>query len=260
MGNVKTKKEKGDDKMRMDKGAILASMAIIALASVLVGAGTMAWFSTEKVSAGDTVFKAGIMSVQHVRTITNIPANLAPGDGPFRVTFELKNNGNLDILYLATTFTIEPDGPIGKEFAANINVTGWWEWIPTDTAGGGFWQDNFGPAQHIYTLVGDGAVPLTLLEMVQSYTPDEITWHKEHNHQTATFRVLDQFGNWVKSDSDYVTGGGYDQLPGPAIITGGTYKMTIEFQFMESAGNDLQGQTLTLYTEFFGMQDISQRP
>ena len=243
----------------MNKGAILASMIVIALASVLAGAGTMAWFSTEHVTAGDTVFKAGIMSMVHVDTSTTIPGNLAPGDGPFRVTFELKNTGNLDILYLATTFTIEPDGPIGQEFADHINVTGWWEYIPK-VGGDGFWQDNFGPKQLIYTLVGDKALPLTLLEVVQAYTLDEITWHKEHNHQTETFRVLDQFGNWVKSDSDYITGGGYDQLPGPAIIVGGTYKMEIEFEFMTSAGNDLQGKTLTLHTEFFGMQDLSQRP
>jgi hypothetical protein len=246
--------------MRMDKGAILASMAVIALASVLVGAGTMAWFSTKNVSAESTTFTAGIMSMYHVKTTFNIPANLAPGGDPFRVTFELKNNGNLDILYLATTFTLDRAGSIGKEFADHIKVTGWWEWIPTDNVGGGFWQDNFADPQFIYNLVGDGAEPLTLLEMVQSYTPDEITWHSEHNHQTETFRVLDQFGNWVKSDSDYVTGGGYDQLPGPAIIVGGTYKMEIEFQFMTSAGNNLQGESLVLYTEFFGMQDLSQRP
>lgn len=246
--------------MKMNKGAILASMAIITLVSVLAGAGTMAWFSTVPVSAGSTTFTAGIMSMDHVSTTTTLPANLAPGDGPFRVTFELLNDGTLDILYLATTFTLDRAGSIGQEFASNIEVTGWWEYIPTDTAGGGVWQDNFGSAQLIDTLVGDGASPLTLLEMVQSYTPNEIAWHLSNNHKEAPYLFLDQFGNYVKSDSDYVTGGGYDQLPGPAIIVGGTYKMAIDFQFMGSAGNNLQGESLVLYTEFFGMQDLSQRP
>lgn len=241
--------------MKSKIGAIAASMAIIMLASVFAGAGTMAWFSTKEVNPGKTVFKSPIMSMKAVSAGPfNTPDDWKPGD-TFTVTFELENTGDIDILYLATTFTIKPDGPIGKEFAEHIKVTKWWEFIPN-----GLWQDNFADPQFIYELVGDGAMPLTLLEVVQSYTPDEITWHKEHNHETETFRVLDQFGNWVKSDSDYITGGGYDMTPGPAIIAGGTYKMEIEFEFMTSAGNNLQGKTLTLYTEFFGMQDLSQRP
>jgi hypothetical protein len=242
--------------MRKANTKILASIFAIALVATGVGAGTMAWFSTEVVPVGDTTFTAGIMSMGDVGpTSFSTPANWAPCDN-FTVTFELENTGNIDILFLATTFTISPDGPIGQEFASNIEVTAWDEYIP-----GVGWQDNFGEAQVIDTLVGDGAAPLTLLEMVQSYTPDEIAWHASHNHQEAPYLVLDQFGNYVKSDSDYITGGGYDQLPGPAIIAGGAnYKMQLTFHFMDTADNDLQGQTLTLYTSFFGMQDLSQRP
>jgi hypothetical protein len=167
----------------------------------------------------------------------------------------LTNTGNIDINYLATTFTISPDGSMGLDYASNIEVTGWEEFIP-----GVGWQDNFGTAQHIYDLVGNMAAPLTLLETVQSYTPDENTHHLGTNNYLSPFIVLDQFGNYVKSDSDYVTGGGHDQLPGPAIIVGGTYKSRITFHFMASAGNNLQGQILTLSTSFFGFQDYSQRP
>lgn len=161
----------------------------------------------------------------------------------------------MDILFLASTFTIEPHGSMGQNFAEHINVTGWDEYIP-----GSGWQDNFGPDQNIQTLVGDGQYPLTLLELVQAYTPDEFDHNTNGGGQTPTYNVQDQFGWWVKSDSDYVTGGGYDQAPGPAIITGGTYRMKLTLEFMETAGNDLQDRTLTLYTEFFGMQDLSQRP
>jgi len=235
---------------------ILASIFVIGILALAMGWGTHSWFSTLTVPVDNTVFKAGIMAMAHASTTTNIPTNMAPGDGPFTFTFELDNTGDIDILYLATSFTIDPDGPISQEFAAHINVTGWREWIP-----GTGWQDNFGPAQLIYKLVGDGALPLTLLEVVQAYTPDEIAWHLAHNHQEAPFLVLDQFGNYVKYDSDYITGGGYDQLPGPAIKAGlSNYKMEITFEFMESAGNNLQGRTLTLHTQFFGMQDLSQRP
>ncbi|MCJ7560825.1 CalY family protein [Candidatus Bathyarchaeota archaeon] len=234
----------------------MASIFVIGMLALAMGYGTYSWFSTLTVPVGNTVFTAGIMSMGHASTTTNMPTNLAPGDGPFTVTFELTNTGNIDIMYLATSFTIDPAGSIGQEFAAHINVTGWREWIP-----GAGWQDNFGLNQKIYELVGDGALPLTLLEVVQAYTPDEIAWHLTHNHREAPFLVLDQFGNYVKFDSDYITGGGYDQLPGPAIKVGlGNYAMEITFEFMESAGNDLQGQTLTLSTQFFGMQDLSQRP
>jgi len=235
---------------------ILASIMVVGLLALALGWGTYSWFSTSTVPVGNTVFRAGIMSMAHAGTSTTMPANMAPGDGPFTFTFELDNTGNIDIMYLATSFTIDPVNDIGKDFAAHINVTGWWEYIP-----GSGWQDNFGVAQQIYALVGDKVKPLTLLEVVQAYTQDEIDWHSAHNHQQAPFIVLDQFNNYVKYDSDYITGGGYDQLPGPAIKAGlDNYKMEITFEFMESAGDNLQGQTLTLITRFFGMQDLSQRP
>jgi len=245
--------------MRKANVTILASILAIALVAAGVGMGTMAWFSTAVVPVGETTFRAGIMSMRSVGGTFKTPANWKPGD-TFTATFELKNNGNIDIGYLATTFTIDRVGATGLDYASNIEVTGWWEWIPTDTTGGGYWQDNFGAAQVIDTLVYDFQSPLTLLEMVQSYTADEKAHHAGTNDYTPTFPVLDQFGNYVKSDSDYVTGEGYDQLAGVAIIAGGTYKMQIDFQFMGSAGNNLQGETLVLSTSFFGFQDYSQRP
>jgi len=242
--------------MKKSNVTILASIFVMALVASVVSVGTMAWFSTEVVPVGDTTFTSGIMSMEKVGPVSfSTPDNWKPCD-TFKVTFELDNTGNIDIGYLATTFTISPDGSMGQNFAAHINVTGWREYIP-----GTGWQDNFGPNQLIHTLVGDGATPLTLLEVVQSYTPDEIAHNAGTGGYTPTYCVLDQFGWYVKSDSDYVTGEGYDQLPGPAIIAGGAnYKMELTFHFMETAGNDLQGKTLTLSTSFFGFQDYSQRP
>jgi hypothetical protein len=236
----------------MKKGnvTILASILAIALVAAGVGAGTMAWFSTEKVSAGNTVFTAGIMAMESLDAGPfTTPTGWKPGDS-FTVTFVLHNTGNIDIGYLATFFTIEPHTGWGITFADNIEVTEWWEYIP-----GTGWQDNFGAEQHIYDLVGNLATPLTLLETVQSYVAPE-----PQEAAGGIYDTLDQFGKYVKDDSDYITGSGYDITAGPAIIAGGTYKMEITFKFMESAGNDLQGRTLTLYTKFFGMQDLSQRP
>ena len=242
----------------MKKGnvTILASILAIALVAAGVGAGTMAWFSTEKVSAGNTVFTAGIMAMESLDAGPfTTPDGWKPGDS-FTVTFVLHNKGTIDIGYLATFFTIEPHTGWGITFAENIEVTSWWEYIPTDKVGGGVWQDNFGAGQLIYTLVGDKVTPLTLLETVQAYA----SAGEPGESQTGVLDTLDQFGKYVKDDSDYITGSGYDITPGPAIIAGGTYKMEITFKFRETAGNDLQGKTLTLYTKFFGMQDLSQRP
>ncbi len=258
-GQKENRERKEDIKKMKTNLTVLVSILMMVVVATAAGAGTMAWFSTEVVAVGDTAFRAGIMSMAGVATDVETPENWKPGDN-FTVTFELTNDGTIDIGYLATTFTIDRVGAIGIEYASNIEVTGWWEFIPTDDSGGGAWQDNFGPAQQIGTLVGDFSDPLTLLEMVQSYTADEIAHHNGANDPTSTFSVLDQFGNYVKSDSDYVTGEGYDQLAGEAIIAGGTYKMQLDFQFMASAGNNLQGETLKLSTEFFGFQDYSQRP
>ena len=83
--------------MRMDKGAILASIAIIAVASVFAGAGTMAYFSDTERSSGN-YFEAGILDM----TLTSVPVtvtNMFPGSTAM-LNFKLWNTGTITIKYL----------------------------------------------------------------------------------------------------------------------------------------------------------------
>ena len=231
--------------MRMDKGAILASMAIIVVASVFAGAGTMAWFSTEPVTTDYATFTAGTMSMEGVQAGPfNSPPNWAPGD-IWTIEIKLKNTGNIDIKYLAGNLILYGS----TAFADNIEVTSILEYIP-----GYGWVESMEPPQDYWNLVKDYAKPLTLLELAKSYYGEEPNYPEPYK--------VDQFGGWVKSLSDWVTGWGYDIVPEgtPAIAVGGTYQMKLMFKFSENAGNEFQGATCSFKITFVGIQDMSQVP
>jgi len=98
--------------MKMDKGAILASMAIIALASVLVGAGTMAYF-TDVETANVGPITAGtldmLISKTHDGGYGSTPidlggiSGLAPGK-QFTIEVWLYNDGSVDAQYVFARF------------------------------------------------------------------------------------------------------------------------------------------------------------
>jgi hypothetical protein len=237
--------------MKLDKGAILASMAIIVLASVLAGAGTMAWFSTPSRSTGTYYLNAATMDMQ----ITTQPitlSNLVPGQKLPDITIKISNTGTMDILYLCGSMELADgatlsENDIAWKFAKNIIVEEWWEYIP-----GSGWTNNVGGTQKYEELVGDGQAPLTLLEVAQSYA--------RGRNEPWNSGKPDQFGKYKMYSSDWISGGGYDQTPGPAIIVGGEYQMVFRLKFSESAGNELQGQSLSFRITFQGLQDLSQRP
>jgi len=240
--------------MRMDKGAILVSMAIIMVASVLVGAGTMAWFSTGNVTTSTYTMNTATMTME----ITTVPYtfdNLVPGQTFGPIVIKIKNTGTMDILYLSGSMVLSGSSAL----ADKIDIVDWYEYIP-----GYGWIDNLGhdfPAadeQHYETLVEDEAAPLTLLELAQSYVPYATNPEPQTSNPGGYY--LDQWGNYVKHPDDWITGGGYDQTPGPAIIVGGEYQMKLWFKFSEEAGNNLQGKSVSFTITFIGVQDLSQLP
>jgi len=248
--------------MRMDKGAILASMAVIALASVLVGAGTMAWFSTGVKTTGKFTMNAATMKME----LTAGPYTfdkLIPGQKLPDITISITNTGDMDILYLCGSMVLA-DGAsltsssIAWKFADKIEVLEWWEYIP-----GSGWTNNVGGAQEYETLVGDGKTPLTLLEVAQSYalgrTFEGVNYPEPWPKDNVPGKN-DQFGASKLYASDWISGGGYDQTPGPAIIKDGVYQMVFRLQFSTDAGDDLQGTSLSFKITFQGLQDLSQRP
>ena len=228
----------------MKKGnmTILASVFIMALVAAGVGAGTMAWFSTTPVSTDYAEMNAATMSMGGVNLGPWKFYNLAPGD-EFKITIELKNTGTMDIKYLGIDWVI--GGTLDSttmEFARQIEVTHIWECVS------GTWRDSMADPQFYQKLVSDGIPPFTLLELAQSYHGGEPAW--------ASGRKLDQFGGWVGTTTDAVTGGGYDVTPGPALpYSGLNYQMELDLKFSTTAGNDLQGKQLLFYVVFTGTQD-----
>lgn len=96
--------------MRMDKGAILASMAIIMVASLLAGAGTMAYFSDVETAHIGPVYAATLdMQIYDGSAYTDDTiiihpdSPLAPGD-TFTIDVWLKNVGTTDIRYVFASF------------------------------------------------------------------------------------------------------------------------------------------------------------
>jgi hypothetical protein len=239
--------------MRKGNVMILASIFTMLLVAMGVGAGTMAWFSTEEEVTDTYTFASGTMEMEITTGSYTFPSNWAPGDEYGPVDIKIKNTGTIDIWSLAGSMTLSGSFAL----ADKIEITQWDEYLP-----GYGWQDNLADPQHYHELVVDGDPPLTLLEAAQSYA---IGRGEPYDSSGEGHTKLDQFGKYKKYYSDWVTGAGYDQHEGYAIktfaSTGQEYIMRFSFKFSEDAGNDLQGKSVSFKITFLGMQDYeSQRP
>lgn len=157
----------------MKKLPLIASMIVIMVASIFAGAGTMAYFSAEVTSTGNTfaagtfVMSVGSGSVSNTWTIDN----WAPGetvDGTLTIT----NDGTLDIAYvkirptlisdsdgtyplskkiIIEEFTVVKGLDAGKEFKKTMShMEGWMD------ASGGSYPGIFGDANDELTLAEFG--------------------------------------------------------------------------------------------------------
>jgi predicted ribosomally synthesized peptide with SipW-like signal peptide len=233
-----------DKEMEINK-KILASIFVIGLLAFAMGYGTYSYFSSTKTST-DNTFTAGILSMSTVTRSFSCPSGWAPGDS-FTATWSLTNDGTIDIKYLAVDiynyrYTV-------ADLADVIDITEFKEYIQ-----GHGWIDNLVDPQHYQVLVGDGASPLTLKELMQSYIFG--------TEPLTSGGVWDEFGNRVYHVTDWITGYGYDIVPPgtPAIAVGGTYILKLTFKFLESAGNAYQDATAKIDISFMGIQDLSQAP
>jgi hypothetical protein len=160
----------------------------------------------------------------------------------------------MDITYLGGNLIItdangnpySSDTASGVLLANYIEITSWRESVPNVG-----WQENIGTPQFYETGVKDGVAPLTLMELAKSY------WTSVEP-QLKT----DQFGNWVKSTTDWVTGNGYDRVPAgiPAIASGGTYHMVLMFKLSDLTPDTMQLQSCSFKIVFTGVQDLSLLP
>jgi len=242
--------------MKKGNATILASILAIALVAAGVGAGTMAWFSTVPATAGLYTMSAAEMKME-VTTGTYTFEKLVPGKAFGPITIDIKNTGTMDIDYLGGNLIITDQ--YGNTLSSDsglanyIEVTSLREYIPTYG-----WTESIGTApggtlQHYETLVQDGSTPLTLMELAKSY------WYPGPETPLTT---TDQFGNWVKSTTDWCTGHGYDQVPSniPALTFGTTYEMVLMFKLSDNTPNPMQGQSCSFKIVFTGVQQPSQLP
>jgi predicted ribosomally synthesized peptide with SipW-like signal peptide len=138
---------------------ILASIFVIGLLAFGLGYGTYSYFSHTETSY-DNTFTAGILSTSGVTRSFSCPSGWAPGDS-FTATWDLTNTGNIPIKYLAVDLH---HYRYTADLADVIEITRFEEYIP-----GYGWINNLVDPQHYQQLVGDGASPLTLKELMQSY-------------------------------------------------------------------------------------------
>jgi len=152
-GTLKTpNKRKEENFMKTKIGSrILGSIMVVALASLALGAGTLAYFSDIETSTGNT-FTAGTLDLKVDGADTNVVkwtvTNFAPGGQQIRV-FALKNEGSmtgyLDIENIVVTENentrIEPEieggdttdavGELGSVVSINLfidqNGNGWYD-------------------------------------------------------------------------------------------------------------------------------------
>jgi predicted ribosomally synthesized peptide with SipW-like signal peptide len=241
----------------MKKGnvTILASIFVMALVAAGVGAGTMAWFSTTEQTTSTYTMNAATMNM--VVTTTPVTfSNLVPGQTFGPITISIANTGTMDIDYMGGDLIItdvngnpySSDTASGVLLANYIEITDLEEYIPNYG-----WQESIGGLQHYETLVKDGSAPLTLMELAKSY------WYPGPE---VPLQKQDQFGNWVKSTTDWCTGHGYDQVPSniPALAFGGTYQMVLRFKLSDLTPNTMQGASCSFKIVFTGVQQNSQLP
>jgi predicted ribosomally synthesized peptide with SipW-like signal peptide len=229
--------------MRINKGAVLASMAIIVVASVFAGAGTMAYFSSTE-RAGITI-TAGTMDLQLSKDGTNwynglsfsFPSGWAPGDS-YTILVWLRDMGTsgAKTVWVYGELTSDPYG-----LSDMINIT---DIAYTDSAayGGGYWGEGgkywISPGNgHFYEgswagkpLFGDGSAPLTLREFCGS---NSSAWNYARFY----------WGKWF--EKDYLEAGG-------ASIQG----VKITFTFAETADNTYQGKTCTFNIVFKATDEL----
>ena len=245
--------------MRKGNVTILASIFMMLLVAMGVGAGTTAWFSTTRTASVSSI-KTGTLSMSNptVAFYSAAPDNWAPGES-FTVEFKIENTGTLDIYYIGGNLEITYDP---KNLAEVIEVTSIYEGIP-----GYGWQESIGGTQSYETLVLDEQAPLTLLELAQSYIPSfgepaNTEGPYDIGGTSYTFK-LDPDGKYVKSLTDWVTGYGYDIVPEgqPCLKVGGTYTLQLTLKLMgPETTNAHQNAPLQFKITFVGVRNLAALP
>ncbi len=192
---------------------ILLSLMVIGAVAVLIGNGTVAYFTDFATSDG-SAFTAGTLNLDisnnggtwDTSAVTGSwqsPNNWAPGQ-VFTQSVYLRNTGSLDVKYLA----VDWHGLSGYAgLADKIEVVTWKEYSGATTL------DVLAAPQSFSSRVGNGDAVLTLRELIESY---KVGLEPYGNSPCTTPKSADEFGKCVDNTSDYDDGMGAQFLPGPA--------------------------------------------
>jgi predicted ribosomally synthesized peptide with SipW-like signal peptide len=230
----------------MDK-KILASMLIIGVVSILLGAGTVAYFSDTETSKGNT-FTAGTLDLK-VRdfadgedwtdgvTKTWTMTGMIPGVSTVFGQIELRNDGTIpaDHLEITCSYTVIDTPDVESD-------TDW----STD-------PDDF--AKYVQIIKMEYSDDLWYFDCLtgKKYTRATVT---------APWVEVAQDEDWKVSDIDGVDGVSlYDLNQDPLdnlTPPNGVTQFDLKLKFSEDAGNDLQGDTLTVTIIFTLNQDSTQ--
>jgi hypothetical protein len=208
--------------MKINKGAVLASMAIIVVASVFAGAGTMAYFFGY--TDGSGAFTTGTLSLGTVAYSGWTVGNLKPGDG-WDTTIQLRNTGTVDAMYVYAAFYITENGALADKIVLT-GVDDWcyligWSYITFDEATANDWLKYWGAPPWAQ----DGSISLL----------DLATWAMSG-------------GDSAKTSLKFHTGN--PPTSGPYLPAGKDCIIKFHFKLLETTGNEFQGQTCSFTIRF----------
>ncbi len=243
--------------MRMDKGAILASMAIIMLASVFAGAGTMAYFSDVETSKGNQ-FSAGTLNIKiwdgsgyTESAVTGVLSlgPMQPGETYLTERIYIKNVGDISARYMHVSFR-DPVYGEGKD-------------PDHEPAGSPYYL-----AKQIQLLTvidrspnnyGIGSIAYTVFDAAISDIWEDAWGVPDKDSKISLYEILtygDVGGSTVGAWARIHTGDDY-HLDYPYLPVGAEVWIQFEFKLMEDTDNRAQGDYVKFDALFFATNTLN---
>ena len=209
---------------------ILSAIFTVALVSVLVGAGTFAYYTDSETSV-DNTFTSGTMDLYMTNHDEDISAewtyfNMAPGMDYDTGELNLWNDGTIEADHVEMTFTT-----ICTEMGTE----------ESDTLDGAEGMDEY--LQVLYMIYENG---------------DDIEFVSNAFGYTWNTAYIDDANGNGYIDLDDLNGVTFDDLPAPPANHADNYEFRMGVAFHADAGNDYQGDKCELIVDFTLNQDESQ--